>query len=59
MTITVNDITGDLVASKPASDLYLANYDSIFRKTSKLSENDTNDSSNVAEKQQNNSTENI
>ena len=30
---TKNDVTGDLLKSKPASESYRNNYDAIFRKT--------------------------
>ena len=36
--MTKNDITGDTIATKPASDNYRANYDAVFRKRAELEE---------------------
>lgn len=37
-----NDITGDLIATKTASDAYRSNYDLIFRKAPKATEQPVN-----------------
>ena len=36
--MTKNDITGDTIATKPASDNYRANYDAVFRKRAEVEE---------------------